>query len=349
MGKTTIILADTDEKFLAPLEIKFLEELDDNAELEVITDPAFFEEYFSSPKSASVLLVSEELYTSALQRHTINNIFVLSENTEEGRTEDLIITKIFKYTSPKDIYKQVMALSPIEGGAGKQKETVVTLVYSASGGVGKTTIALSISQALAKTFNKVLYINAQLLNSFHHYLSNSATLPNSVVGEFTNTSGNLFSRISHVIRSESFDYLPPFSMALPSIGLNFSVYAEIIKSAKATRKYDVIVVDTDATFDKDKTDLITLADKVMIVVNQNRNSVFATSSLLKNISCNDNEKYYFICNDFKENESNALNSAVNLQHFMINEYVKHFDNFDELTITELGKEADIQKVSFLID
>ena len=105
MGKTTIILADTDEKFLAPLEIKFLEELDDNAVLEVITDPAFFEEYFSSPKSASVLLVSEELYTSALQRHTINNIFVLSENTEEGRTEDLIITKIFKYTSPKDIYK----------------------------------------------------------------------------------------------------------------------------------------------------------------------------------------------------------------------------------------------------
>lgn len=349
MAKFTVILADTDEKFLTPLELKFLEELDDNAELEIITDPEYFKEYFSSPKTASVLVVSEELYQSELQKHNINSIFVLTEDMEEGgTTEDLGINKIFKYTSTKEIYKQVTALSPINADANKEKETVVVLVYSASGGVGKSTIALGISEALAKSFNKVLYINAQRINSFAHYLSNSSTIPNSAIVEFTNTSGNLYGRINHVIRNENFDYLPPFSMALASIGLEFSVYCDVVKSAKATKKYDVIVVDTDSAFDKDKADLITAANKVLIVLNQTNNSVCATNALLKNISCNDSEKYYFICNDFKEKESNALMSSYYQQNFIVNEYVRHFDSFDSMSLGDIAKQPDIQKVSYLV-
>lgn len=344
MAKSTIILADIDGNFLTPLELKFLEELDDNIELEIITDPTYFREYFSSPKGADILVVSENLYSSELQKHNVNNIFVLTENIDEGVTEDLEITKIFKYTSTQEIYKEVTSLSSLEDGGMSQKEPIIVLLYSASGGVGKSTIALGISASLTKSFNKVLYINAQRINSFQHNLTNSAAIPNSSVSEFTDTSGNIFGRIKHIIRNEGFDYLPPFSMALPSIGLDFSVYAEIAKSAKASKKYDVIVVDTDCVFDKEKADLITLADKVIMVLQQTKNSVFSTDMLLKNISCNDNEKYYFICNDFRENESNALPFS----NYIINEYIKHFDSFDSMTINDIGKQQDIQKVSYLI-
>ncbi len=348
MAKSVIILADTDEKFLTPLELKFLEELDDDAELEIITDKDFFNEYFSTPKTASVLVVSEELYSGELQKHNIGGIFVLTENTEEDNTDDLGINKIYKYTSTKEIFKQVTALSPIKGDLSKEKETVVVLVYSASGGTGKTTIAMGISEALAKGFNKVLYVNAERINSFQHHLSNTATIPNSTVSEFSNTSGNLFTRVSHVIRNEGFDYLPPFSMSLVSIGLDFSVYAEFVKAAKATKQYDVIVVDTDTTFDKDKADLITIANKALIVLEQTNNSVWATDALLKNISCNDSEKYYFICNNFSEKEPNALILEPDSQNFIVNEYVRHFDKFDELSISEIAKQPDIQKISYLI-
>lgn len=344
MSKSTIILADADANFLTPLELKFLEELNDNAELEIITEPAYFNEYFSTPKSANVLVVSERLYSGELQKHNISSIFVLTENIDEGGTEDLGITKIFKYTSTHEIYKEIISLSSIDSNVASEKETVIALVYSASGGVGKSTIALGISAYLAKSFNKVLYINAQRINSFQHHLANSASIPNSAVAEFTDTSGNMFGRINHIIRNEGFDYLPPFSMDLPSIGLDFSVYAEIAKSAKVSKKYDVVVIDTDCVFDKEKADLITLADKVIIVLEQTKNSVFATDMLLKNISCNDNEKYHFICNNFKENESNALISSKHI----VNEYVRHFDNFDALTIADLAKKSDIQKISYLI-
>lgn len=344
MAKSTIILADIDWNFLTPLELKFLEELDDNIELEVITDCNYFDEYFSSPKVADILVVSEQLYSSELQKHNINHLFVLTERIDDGKTEDLGITKIFKYTSTPEIYKEIIALSSLHNSGTQKKETVTVLLYSASGGVGKSTIALGISASLAKSFNKVLYINAQRINSFQHNFSNSAPIPNSCLSEFTDTSSNMFGRINHVIRNEGFDYLPPFSMALSSIGLDFSVYAEIVKSAKASKKYDVIVIDTDYVFDKEKADLITLADKVILVMQQTKNSIFSTDMLLKNITCKDNEKYYFVCNDFKEKELNALPSS----NYVINEYISHFDNFDSMTINDIGKQQDIQKVSYLI-
>lgn len=347
MAKSTIILADTDEKFLTPLELKFLEELDENAELEIITDEEYFHSYFSSPKSASVLVVSENLYSSELQKHNINSIFVLTEDTDEGGTEDLGVDKIFKYTSTKEIYKQVTALSPINSDVHKEKETIVVLVYSASGGVGKSTVALGISEALARGFNKVLYINAERLNSFQHHLTNTSTIPNSAIAEFSNNTGNLFGRISHIIRNEGFDYLPPFSMALASIGLNYSLYENIIKAAKATKNYDAIIVDTDSTFDKEKADLITFANKVFIVLEQSNHAVYATNTLLKNISCNDSEKYFFVCNNFSDSEPNAL-LTNNQQNFIINEYIRHLDNYESMDIVELSKQPDIQKVSYLV-
>ena len=348
MAKPVIVLADTDENYLSPLEIKFLEELNDKIELEIITDSDYFNEHFSTPQNAEILVVSEDLYTNELNKQSISKIYVLTESLDEGGTEALDVKKIFKYTNTKEIYNQIMATSSITAKSKKEKETTVVLVYSAAGGTGKTTIALGISEALAKGFNKVLYIDAERINTFQYNLVNRAAMPNSVIPEFSNMSGNLFGRINHVIRTEGFDYLPPFNMALASCGLDVSIYTEIIKTAKTTKKYDVIVVDTDSVFDKEKAELITLADKVLIITGQDKNSVAATSILLKNISCNDTTKYHFICNNFQEDKANSISSTEIAHNLMINEYVKHIDDYDSLSVSDIAKQPDIQKVSYLI-
>ncbi len=348
MAKQAIILADTDEKFIASLELKFVEELNDDLNLEIITDENYFNEFFSQPQNAIVLVVSEDLYTSELKRHNINKIFVLTESVDDNGTEDLEIEKIFKYSSPKEIYKHIVAQSNINSGVKAEKETIVAMFYSASGGVGKSTLALGVSDALVKSFNKVLYINAQRINSFQYMLNNQSPIPNSAISEFMDVSGNLYGRIKHIFRNERFDYLPPFSMALSSIGLEYSTYIEIIKSAKASKNYDVIIVDTDVTFDKEKADLITLADKVFIITEQTRKSVFATNTILKNISCNDSSKYFFICNKFDDQINNYLSSNEFEQRFIINEYIKYDSNVDSLTLSEIGSNPEIQKISYLI-
>ncbi len=84
-----------------------MEELGTDVDLEVITEELYFSEYFSQARQADALVVGEELYSSELQRHNIGNIFVLIEQIEDYSPSNEM-TKIFKYSSTKEIYNQVM-------------------------------------------------------------------------------------------------------------------------------------------------------------------------------------------------------------------------------------------------
>ena len=97
MSKPLIIIADTDELYLQNLERKFLEEFDDQIELEIISDPVYFEQRFETPVSVEILAVSEALYSTGLQRHNISNLCVLAEEQENGSTEDLSVNRVYKY------------------------------------------------------------------------------------------------------------------------------------------------------------------------------------------------------------------------------------------------------------
>lgn len=350
MGKPTVILADTDFGYLSSLEIKFLEEHSDEIELEVITDANYFEERFSNPISAEILVVSEELYYSGLQKQNIQNTYVLSEMLDSGGTEDLKVTKIYKYTNPKEIYNQVIATSSgaVQGGTKKKTETEVIVFYSAAGGVGRTTLSLVMSRCLAKSYKRVLYVNAQHINSFQFYLSNTAPAPSSVYSELLNPDLRIFERIKYVVRKEAFDYIPPFGASLPSLNVEFSIYEEIIKSAKALKEYDFIVVDTDPVFDLEKASLLTMADKVIITTTQSIASVNATNMLLKNMSCSDTEKYIFVCNKFNSEKYNALMNAEERPMFSVSEYINEFDDTDNMSLEDLSAYPDMQKLSFLV-
>ena len=54
MSKPLIIIADTDELYLQNLERKFLEEFDDQIELEIISDPVYFEQRFERSEERRV-------------------------------------------------------------------------------------------------------------------------------------------------------------------------------------------------------------------------------------------------------------------------------------------------------
>ena len=87
---------------------------------------------------------------------------------------------------------------------------------------------------------------------------------------------------------------------------------------------------------------------MIVVTRQNRASVFATNQLSMNINGVNQEKYIFVCNDFSNEEDNALISPTTRLRFSINEYVGHLNRYDQLKCADLSKEKGIQKVAFLI-
>lgn len=351
MAKPRIIIADTDVGYIIPLQLKFAEDFFEKVDLEIITEGEYFNSVFSTPQRADILIVSEDLYSQDMQRHNISHIFVMNEQYEEDQTADLNVNHIFKYTSIKEIFNEITGKSAdvLKLEKTEKKETQVVLVYSASGGVGKTTVAMGVSAALTKNYKRVLYINAARLQVFQHMIKErSAITAADVYAKLICPSENVYSDIKHVIRKELFSYLPPFKAALMSLGLNYSVFEKIIVSAKKSGDYDFIVVDADVTFDEEKTGLLNIADKVLVIVKQTFASVLATNILVSNINGASAEKYVFLCNDFNKERDNALISPNIALKFSVSDYIEHFNHYSSMKPDDLSKESSIQKATFLI-
>ncbi len=351
MAKPRIIIADTDISYIVPLQLKFVEDFFEKVELEIITDEEYFDTLFSTPQRADILIVSEELYSQAMQRHNISHIFVMNEQYEEDQTADLNVNHIFKYTSIKEIFNEITGKSAdvLKLDKSTKQETQVVLFYSASGGTGKTTAAMGVSASLTKNYKRVLYINASRLQVFQHMLENhSAITAADVYAKLAAATDNIYSDIKHVIRKELFSYIPPFKAALMSLGLNYSIFEKIIISAKKSGEYDFIIVDADVSFDEDKATLLNISDKVVVVTKQTFAAVLATNILVSNINGASAEKYIFVCNDFNKEEDNALISPKLSLKFSVNDYIEHFAHYDQMKCSDLASDSGIQKTAFLV-
>ena len=336
MARPRIIIADTDVNYILSLQLKFVEEFFEKIDLEIITDRNYFEKMFESPQRADVLIVSEDLYDLSIQKHNIGNVFLMTEKNEEEQTADLNVTRIFKYTSIKEIFNEILgkSASVLNLECNVKQETQIILVYSASGGTGKTTVALGLCKVLANNYKKVLYINASRIQYFQRLLENKTPISSTdIYTKLAIANDKIYENIKHIIRNEDFSYMPPFKAPLMSLGLQYSVYKKLALSAKQTKEYDFIIIDADEAFDEDKAELINIADKVMI------------ASYINGIK---SEKYAFICNDFDKGYDNALISPSLMLHFSVSEYIEHISNLEDMTCEDISREKGIQKIAYWV-
>nr|WP_303182146.1 AAA family ATPase [Lachnoclostridium phocaeense] len=351
VAKPRLIIADTDINYIIPLQAKFAEEFPGEIDLEIITEPAYFEQLFASPQKVDVLIVSDQLYSGMLRRHSIGYIFVMMEKYEEGTTDELSINRLFKYTSIREIFNEIVGKSSdvLNVNIHTKKACQTVLVCSAAGGTGKTTVAMGLAGCLTRNYKRVLYINAERLQTFQYRLENKgAVSAPEVYMRLADPQSSIYQEIRHVIRREEFSYLPPFKAPLMSLGLHYSVYRKIAASAKKTNEYDFIIIDADPVFDEEKAALIGEADKVVIVTKQTEDSVRATDLLVSNINGIGGEKYLFVCNDFRKDEENYLTSSDIEIRFQVNEYIGHFPAGEKITADKLARDTGIQKTAFLI-
>lgn len=351
MAKPRIIIADTDINYILSLQLKFVEEFFDKIDLEIITDRSYFEELFCVPQKAEILIISEELYDLTLQKHNLAHVFLMMEQYEDEQTADLNLTKIYKYTSIKEIFNEILGKSSDELNidVNNKQEPQIVVVTSATGGVGKTTVAMGICASLTKNYKKALYINCDQLQSFQYLMKNNTPIANlDVYSSLLRTSKEkVYGEIKHFIRNENFNYIPPFKAAIMSVGLSKNIYMDIAVSAKKSGEYDYIVVDTDSVFDEFKADLLNVADKVIFVTKQNRMSVMAVYTLMSNINGVNNEKYLCICNDFDKNIENALISPECNLKYAVNEYIEHLPHYDQLNCSDFINYSGFQKLAYL--
>lgn len=351
MAKPRVIIADEDVNYIIPLQFKFVTDFFNKIDLEIITEREYFDEFFSKPQNAEVLIISDALYDSSIQRHNIQNIFVMMEQYDEGGTGELNVNQLFKYTSIKEIFNEIVGKSAgaLNIAAVEKKETQVVLVTSAAGGVGKTTVAMGIAACLAQNYKRVLYINVSRLQCFQNLFDNHTSLTSpEVYSKLMNQQEDVYDEIKHVIRKEIFSYLPAFKASLMSLGLDYAVYKKIILSAQRSNDFDYIVVDVENTFDEQFIELLDLANKVIIVTTQAAQSVYHTSILVTNVIGINSDKYIFVCNDFDKDGENALIRPEMDIKFTIENYIEHIAAIDRQKLFDYARVQGIQKTALLV-
>lgn len=348
MSKPMIVIADTDENYLAALEYKLLLELDDQIQLEIISDREYFEEFFSAPKTAEIVAVGEAFYSRDLHKHSINNLFVLTELSESGSTEDLSVFHIYKYTGLKEIYNELIYRSQdkILKSGRENKETKIIAFYSAIGGSGKTSLGMGLAHCLAQNHRRVLYISTESVQDFVYYLQDKSGMTLDGYKAIKDDFNHIYQNIRHFIRKEEFSYLPPFRQTLDALNLDFSVYEKLILSAKESQEYDFILVDVDAGYSKERTQLLQSADKVLFILLQDAFSVLKTEYIIHNIDFRDREKYMFICNKYEETKKNAYFQSDMQSKFVMNEYVELVKQPLE-DVKQLSELNGIQKLAYM--
>lgn len=342
----TIVLAELDEEYLAPIELKMIRELGADINLEVISEADYFEEYFLTEKNIDVLIIAEQLFKERLLKHMIGEIFVLQENPNNVVSRENV-HYIYKYSSVKDIYNEVMyetSASFLKSGS-KVNETTIISVYSPIGGAGKTTLALGLATILNESHFKTLYIDAERMQTFQFYLQNKEMLPSSVMIDIQGKEKVVYDSLKHYIRHEVFDYLPPFCATLSSLGLDISFFEYFIDSAKQSRDYDYIVIDFDNCLDNYKFSLFKKSDKVFLVQRANKKDYFDMEIFLNNVNTSDHDKFLIICNEYDSAVSNIPNMVG--QHA----FAAYIDK-QELpiqSIRDIQKIGGLEKIRYLID
>ncbi len=353
MHKPIVVMSDLNAQYLTALECIFLEKLYGAVEIEVITEQVYFDDYFSQPRNIDMLIADEEQYRSGgeqLKKHSIAHTFLLCEQSSEDQTGDLTVRRIFKYKSGQEIFNQIMHYAPLETAAGEKVNGAsrIVLVYSAAGGAGKTTTAIGLCAALTQHYKKVLYLNAEYLQSFQRYLSNKEFLHRDAYQEFYNPENLSFARLKQFIRHEEFAYVPPFSVSISALGITYNAFVRLAAEAKASGEYDYVVVDVDSSLSDEKMGFFEIADRVVIVVRQDMFSQFKTRMLQNNMSFRDEDKYIFVCNAFQKEKKNELTVNLSSTPFVVDAYIEFFENMDSVMANRLGESQGFQKLAYML-
>lgn len=347
MSRIKVVIVDQDINYIIPIQKKFIKELFGQIDLVIIDDVSYFNTYFSNPQKIDILIIQEELYHSKICMHNIHHIFLLTEREEEIAKVSGNIYKLYKYSDISELFNKILKINSeellIQYNSNKTQVIVVT---SACGGVGKTTLSLAIAKALSDQYKRTLYIDAEYLQSFQILLKNVNPIENAeFYASIKMKNVDVYKLLKEKIGDNNFNYIPPFKSSLMSLGIDFSIYKEIISLIKESKDYDYIIVDTDSIMNENKVDLLDIADRVLIICKQNDYEMKATGHLMGNINRSNFDKYIFICNDIDEIKTNDFDLEKNIR---VQEYIKHYLFNGEINIEDIAKDTGIQNIAMLL-
>lgn len=350
MEQIKILFIDVEEEYLMRLVMKFIEVLGDKVDIMMITDLEYLQQYLNEPHVINILIIKDNLYNKQFERLSINDIYYLSES---DISVDRFVTQrnvIYKYSSIEHIYTKIASLSGIDTvDAENTHKGQIIMIYSPIGGCGKTYTAIGISKALAVLNKKVLYLNVESVQDFNYYLQDKSYVSKEFEQAMIKQSAeNLMEQFRDAMKSDEFDYLPPFEQSTIALNISLPSYQQLLKNIKDLGIYDFIIVEISSEFTQDNVVYMGMADRVLIVANQDSFSTFKLERFLKNIDYEGQDKFKIICNLYEEDKENYLVDQRHEKKYEILECIRKEETQDLNKTMDQYIESGFQKIAYYL-
>ncbi len=325
MEKSVIVVVEPDKDYLSRLEMGLVKMFRKTADLELISEPEFFDEYFALPKRIDLLIIDENMYTDRLRMHDIEKTFILTEAPEPEDSLEQGAVRLYKFCNLRALLGRIASVERTNSVTEERRTRVVTVI-SPSGGAGSTTVAMGICASMRENLKSAFYINPQMYQDFHYYLQSRDTLPTDVCMKMQEAGMELDQKIKASFLKEGFTYFPPLGSSRGSLGITEGAYLRLIENIVKSKEYDFVVIDLGNELSGDSVKFLDMANRVLTVTRQDAYAAFKLRILKKSMNFSDADKYIFICNHFDRQKENVLADPGSEYSAVIHEYIEADEN-----------------------
>ena len=319
MAKINIVIADSDELYLNHLTNYLIEHVNTFEVYSFTTKESLIKFVGDKSNKIDVIAFTEDLMDGTISVSNIPAKILLSDGSFAQLEGYEIVNKYQK--AEKFINDILMVYAEktgrVEAVSHGDKQTMLVGFYSPVGGSGKTTLSLATAYALASQGKRVFYLNAEKLNSTADVLNEAGSGSMSDVYLTVKTKGaNIGLRImanKYTDMKTNISYINPSESSLEINELTKDEFKKLLKEFEKLGEFDVVIVDFDGEFNKDKVSILKTMDKIFVPFTSESMAVSKTGLFIKELKMYDEfkeieEKMSLILNK-SNNQSNAAISS----------------------------------------
>jgi MinD-like ATPase involved in chromosome partitioning or flagellar assembly len=171
-------------------------------------------------------------------------------------------------------------------GAAFGEAAAVIAVFSAAGGVGKTTVSVRLAQAFSAQGGRALYWNMELVSGASFHRETDAELAARLLYGLRTDEGRTADRLQSLIaRDETFgiDRLQGLGNVRETLEMSREDVALLLAALKRLRRYDAIVIDLESTLHARTLGALAESDAIVWLVAEDAESTAKTFRLLAGI------------------------------------------------------------------
>lgn len=282
--KKTMILADTDERYVKELSYYFMENVP-QLELITFTKREKLMQYLKQGNHADILVVDERLAETALMELTSGttriamsvNMFSIDgfETVKKyQRMEALSEAVLLKYAEEKG------SLETVKGSS----DTKIITFFNPAGGTGKTTLSLALAAAGAKTGLRTLYLNLEDIDSVHDVLEKTSGSLSDVFLALKTKGMNPGIKIKgSAVREPSagFYYISGVESISEYEEINDDEIKKLLEAIQELSDYDFVVVDLNSCFVGRTKEVLKEADFIFVPITMEEGNTAKLQRLLQ--------------------------------------------------------------------